>query len=77
MTKDEQIDLVIHIARQKIALLQCQQRLLAACEELGPLMPGYCDECGGRDCCDWGCQCVRMAVAYDLESLNHPGWEAP
>ena len=29
------------------------------------LMPGYCDECGLRDCFDPGCQRVREGIFDD------------
>ncbi len=59
--RDEQLDLVEQIAALALKLDEL-------CLKYGPLMPGYCDECGGSDCCDWECQAVRQLIPYSVES---------
>jgi len=61
-------DGMVEIVRLMAAL---NVELLRRAAEVGPLMKGYCDECGGNDCVDWQCQAIRMAVPYDLESTTY------
>lgn len=41
-------------------------KLAKMLKQYGPLVQGYCDECGIRDCYDWECEASRMQLEHGV-----------